>query len=45
MFLTYRGLRPAIFQAMTHEGWQRLEAAIEDATLVRLNAMGWARTV
>jgi len=42
MFLTYRSLRPALFQTMTHAGWQRLSAAIEQATMVRLHAMGWA---
>ena len=42
MFLTYRSLRPSLFEVMTHEGWQRLAAAIEDATLVRLRAMRWA---
>ncbi len=42
MFLTFRGLRPAIFSTLGREGWERLAAAIEVATLVRLRAMGWA---
>jgi hypothetical protein len=42
MFLTYRGLRADIFRTLDREGWQRLAAAIEEATMVRLRAMGWA---
>ena len=41
MFLTYRSLRPQIFQAMTHAGWQRVSAAMEEATMVRLRPMNW----
>jgi hypothetical protein len=41
MFLTFRGLRPALFQTMDPAGWQRLAAAIEEATWVRLAGMGW----
>jgi len=44
MFLTYRDLRPLIFRAVTHEGWQRLTAAIEEATMVRLRAMDWVKS-
>ncbi|MGQ9682502.1 MAG: tagaturonate epimerase family protein [Anaerolineae bacterium] len=44
MFLVFRGLRPALFQAMTKDGWQRLSAAIEEATMIRLNGMGWTST-
>ncbi len=43
MFLPYRSLRQALFQTMTHEGWQRLAVAIEEATLVRIWSMGWDR--
>ncbi len=41
MFLTYRGLRPAIFATLNGEGWQRLSDAIEEATVIRLRAMNW----
>ncbi len=41
MFLTFRQMRRAILQTMTHEGWQRLAAALEDATLTRLRGMAW----
>ena len=41
MFLTYRPLRPLIFHAMTHDGWERLAAALDEATMVRLRAMNW----
>jgi hypothetical protein len=43
MFLTYRSLRPAIFQTMTHDGWERLAVAVEDATMIRLRTMGWSK--
>lgn len=43
MFLTYRAMRPAVFSGMSHEGWQRLSAAVEEATMIRLRAMGWSR--
>lgn len=43
MFLTYRSLRPYIFGVMTRDGWERLAAAIEEATLVRLRDMGWTK--
>ncbi len=43
MFLPYRSLRPLIFRAMTPAGWERLAEAIEDATRIRLRAMGWER--
>lgn len=43
MFLTFRKARPAIFQVMTADGWARLSAAIEEATVVRLRAMGWLK--
>ncbi len=42
MYLTFRGLRSAIFGTLGREGWERLAAAIDEATLVRLRAMGWA---
>ncbi|MDI7275679.1 MAG: tagaturonate epimerase family protein [Anaerolineae bacterium] len=41
MFLTFRRLRPAVFRSMTREGWERLGAAIEEATLIRLRGMAW----
>ena len=43
MFLPYRPLRRPLFQAMTREGWERLAEALEEATRVRLRAMGWER--
>ncbi len=43
MFLTYRPLRPHIFRTMTHDGWERLAAALEEATMVRLRAMNWTK--
>ena len=42
MFLTYRSLRPALFQTLSSEGWKRLSRAIEEATMIRLRAMGWS---
>jgi len=44
MFLTYRDLRPAIFATLNAAGWQRLSAALEQATMVRIRAMGWDLT-
>ncbi len=41
MFLTYRGLRPELFRHLGGEGWQRIAAAIREATMVRVRAMGW----
>lgn len=43
MFLTYRDLRQPIFQTLTRQGWQRLAAAWEETTLVRLRGMGWTQ--
>lgn len=43
MFLPYRGLRRQLFQVMTRDGWQRLAAAVEEATLIRLRPMGWEK--
>jgi hypothetical protein len=42
MFLTFRELRPTLFETLDDTGWQRLAAAIEDATRVRLDGMGWS---
>jgi len=42
MFLTYRGLRPAIFATLDAAGWQRLSAAVEQATMTRIESMGWS---
>lgn len=42
MFLTYRDLRPTIFATLDGPGWARMAAALEAATMVRLQAMGWA---
>lgn len=41
MFLTYRGLRPELFRHLGEEGWARIAAAIREATMVRIRAMGW----
>jgi hypothetical protein len=41
MFLPYRQMRPALFQTMSREGWQRLADALEEATLARIRAMKW----
>jgi len=41
MVLPYRGLRPALFATLDGDGWARLSAALEEATLVRLRAMHW----
>lgn len=43
MFLPYRSLRPLIFRTMTPAGWGRLAEAIEQATRIRLRAMGWEK--
>jgi len=43
MFLTFRSQRPAIFRALSHGTWERFAEAVEEATLIRLRAMGWAR--
>ena len=41
MFIPYRSLRQSVFQGMSHEGWQRLAGAVEEATMVRIRSMGW----
>jgi len=43
MFLPYRQMRKPLFQTMTRGGWQRLADALEAATLIRIQAMGWER--
>jgi hypothetical protein len=43
MFLTFRALRPMLFQIMSSEGWERLAQAVEQATVARLQPMGWTR--
>jgi len=41
MFLTYRGLRPDLFRTLDEDGWARIAVAIQEATMVRIRAMGW----
>jgi len=41
MFLVYRPLRPAIFEELCQESWDRLGSEIEHATTMRLQGMGW----
>jgi len=41
MFLPYRQLRESLFRTMTRQGWQRLADALEEATMVRVQGMGW----
>ena len=41
MFLPYRAMRGPIFRTLTRAGWDRLAAAIDEATMVRLQAMAW----
>ncbi len=43
MFLPYRSLRPQLFRTMTRAGWERLAEAVEEATMIRLRAMGWTK--
>ncbi len=43
MFLTFRGMRPAIFRTMTRAGWERLAEAVAEATRIRLRPMHWVR--
>ena len=42
MFLTFRDMRWPIFEALGAGGWERLAEALDQATMVRLEAMGWA---
>lgn len=43
MFLTFLGMRPAIFRTLSHSGWERLALAVENATCVRLRGMLWEK--
>ena len=44
MFLTFKDMRKPLFETMTLEGWERLAGAVEQATLVRLDGMGWTHS-
>ena len=43
MFLTFRDLRPQLFQVMSSDGWQRLALAVGRATIARVHPMGWIK--
>ena len=44
MFLTFKDMRKPLFETMTPEGWESLTGAVDKATLVRLEGMGWTQS-